>query len=62
MPSQPGYREAYTRYDEMQRFFAQKAFTVHNGKVVVIKITMMSLKPGNKNPSIISVRETQVTK
>jgi len=62
IPLQPGYQEAHTRYDEMRRFFAQKAFTVHSGEVVVIKVTMMSLKPGNKNPSIISVRETQVTK
>jgi hypothetical protein len=62
MPLQPGYQEAHTRYDEMRRFFAQKAFTAHNGEVVVIKVTMMSLKPGNKNPSIISVCETQVTK
>ena len=61
MPSQPSYQEAHTRYDEMRRFFAQKAFTVYNGKVVVIKVTMMSLKPGNKNLSIISVCETQVT-
>ena len=61
MPSQPSYQEAHTRYDEMRRFFAQKAFTVYNGEVVVIKVTMMLLKPGNKNPSIISVCETQVT-
>ena len=60
IPLQPGYQEAHTRYDEMRRFFAQKAFTVHNGEVVVIKVTMMSLKPGNRNPSIISVCETQV--
>src|ERR1700678_2695163 len=33
MPSQPSYQEAHTRYDEMQRFFAQKAFTVHNAEV-----------------------------
>jgi hypothetical protein len=62
MPLQPGYQEVHTRYDEMQRFFAQKAFTVHNGEVVVIKVTMMSLKPSNKNLSIISVCKTQVTK
>jgi hypothetical protein len=62
MPLQPSYQEAHTRYDEMRRFFAQKAFTVHNGKVVVIKVTMMSLKPSNKNPSTISVCGIQVTK
>ena len=60
MPVQPGYQEAHKIYDEMRQFFAQKAMSVHNGEVVVIKVTMMSLKPGNKNPSIISVRETNV--
>src|ERR1700679_4223120 len=42
IPLQPSYQEAHTRYDEMRRFFAQKAFTVHNGEVIVIKVTMMS--------------------
>ena len=60
MPVQPGYQEAHKIYDEMRQFFAQKAMSVHNGEVVVIKVTMMSLKPGNKNPSIISVRETNM--
>ena len=62
MLSQSSFQEAHVRYDEVQRFFEQKAFTAHNGEVVVIKITMMLLKPGNKNPSIISVCKTQVTK
>ena len=34
--------------------------SVHGGEVVVTKVTMMSLKPGNKNPSVVSVRETNV--
>jgi murein L,D-transpeptidase YcbB/YkuD len=60
MPVQPGYQEAHEIYNEMRQFFAQKAMSVHNGEVVVIKVTMMSLKPGNKNPSVVSVRETNV--
>ena len=60
MPVQPGYQEAYKMYDEMQQFFAQKAMSVHGGEVIVIKVTMMSLKPGNKNPSVVSVCETDV--
>ena len=59
-PVQPGYQEAHKIYDEMRQFFAQKAMAVHNGEVVVIKVTMMSLKPGNRNPSVVSVRETNV--
>lgn len=57
MPVQPGYQDAHHIYDEMRQFFAQKAMSVHGGEVVVIKVTMMSLKPGNRNPSIVSVRE-----
>jgi hypothetical protein len=52
---QPGYQEAHKLYDEMRQFFAQKAMSVHGGEVVVVKVTMMSSKPGNRNPSIISV-------
>ena len=60
MPVQPGYQEAHKIYDEMRQFFVQKAMPVHNGKIVVIKVTMMPLKLGNKNPSIISVHETNM--
>lgn len=55
LPVQPGYQEAHELYDEMRQFFAQKAMSVHGGEVVVIKITLMSWKPGNRNPSIVSV-------
>lgn len=55
LPVQPGYQEAHRIYDEMRQFFAMKAMSVHGGKVVVIKVTMMSWKPGNRNPSIVSV-------
>jgi hypothetical protein len=56
LPVQPGYQEAHELYDEMRQFFAQKAMSVHAGEVVVVKVTMMSWKPGNRNPSIVSVR------
>ena len=56
LPVQSGYQEAHRLYDEMRQFFAQKAMSVHAGEVVVIKVTMMSWKPGHKNPSIVSVR------
>ena len=55
LPVQPGYQEAHKLYDEMRQFFAQKAMSVHGGEVVVIKVTLMSWKPGNRNPSIVSV-------
>ena len=62
VPVKPGYQEAHKIYDEMQQFFTQKAMSVHQGKVVVIKTTMMSLKPGHKNPSVILVHETKDAK
>lgn len=54
----PGYQEAHQVYDEMRQFFAKKAMSVHGGEVVVIKVTMMSLKPGFKSPSVVSVSVT----
>lgn len=53
-PIKPGYQEAHKLYDDMRQFFAQKAMSVHGGEVVVVKVTMMLLKPGHKNPSIVS--------
>ena len=50
-----GYQKAHELYDEMHRFFAQKASTVHNNEVVMIKVTMMMLKPNFKVPSVVSV-------
>ena len=57
---QPGYQEAHKIYDEIWQFFAQKEMSVHNDEVVVIKIRMMSLKPGHQNPLIVSVHEINV--
>ena len=62
MPVKPGYQEAHKIYDERRQFFTQKAMSMHQSKVVVIKTTMMSLKPGNKNPSVVSVCETKDAK
>ena len=56
----PGYQEVHLIYDEMRQFFAKKAMSVHNGEVVVIKVTMMSLKPGYRSPSVVSVRVTNL--
>jgi hypothetical protein len=55
LPSQMGYQGAHKLYDEMRQFFAQKASTTHNNEVVMIKVTMMMLKPNCKVPSIVSV-------
>jgi hypothetical protein len=54
----PGYQEAHQVYDEMRQFFAKKAMSVHSGEVVVIKVMMMSLKPGYRFPSVVSVHDS----
>ena len=51
-----GYQEAHKLYDDMRQFFAQKASSTHQSEVVVIKVTMMAMKPAYKNPQIVSVR------
>jgi hypothetical protein len=50
-----GYQKAHLLYDEMRQFFARKAMIEHQNEVVIIKVTMMSLRPGYKNPQVVSV-------
>jgi hypothetical protein len=54
-PAFPGYQEAHKMYSDMRDHFAQRAYTTRNFELVIVKVTMMSMKPGNKNPSIVSV-------
>jgi hypothetical protein len=58
-PQQPGYQEAHAMYDKMRTHFAQQAHR-SNHELVVVKVTMKSLKPGNKNLSIVSVSASEV--
>jgi hypothetical protein len=51
----PGYQEAHKRYDEMRDYFARQAYATSNGQTVNLKVTMMWIKPGNKNPSVVLV-------
>ena len=57
-----GYQKAHLLYDEMQQFFARKATVEHQNEVVIIKFTMMSLKPGYRNPQVVSVRDERLSK
>ena len=50
-----GYQKAHLLYDEMRKFFARKASAENQNEVVVIKFTMMMLKPGHKSPTVVSV-------
>ena len=56
----PGYQEAHHLYDEMQKPFANKAYTTAaNAEVVVIKIWMMTHLPTKKNPLTVLVSFSQ---
>lgn len=53
-----GYQTAHLYYDEMRKFFARKASAEHQNEVVIIKFAMMTLKPGNRTPQIVSVSDS----
>jgi hypothetical protein len=47
----PGYQEAHHLYDEMQKHFANKAYTTAaSSEVVIVKIWMINHVPTKKNP------------
>jgi len=54
--TEPGYQKAHERYNEVRNYFAHRAYAINNVELVVVKVTMMWMKPGNKNPSIVAVR------
>ena len=55
-PVNPGYHEAHQYYNEMQQYYASKAYTsVATAELVIVKVRMVTLKPGRKNPTLISV-------
>ena len=54
LPSKFGYQEVHGIYDEMRTFFAKRASTYQN-EVATIKVTLMSMKPNNRNPQMVMV-------
>jgi len=58
-PLKPGYQEAHKKYHEMRNFFAHRAYSSGNMELVIVKVVMKCLKPGYKNPSIVSVRNAR---
>lgn len=56
LPAKYGYQEVHTRYDEMRKWFAKRATSTHQNEVATIKVTLMSMKPNNKNPQMVMVR------
>ncbi|KIM36153.1 hypothetical protein M413DRAFT_449355 [Hebeloma cylindrosporum] len=54
-PVNPGYQEAHQYYDEMRQYYASKAYTsTATAELVVVKVRMVTLEPGKRNPTIIS--------
>jgi hypothetical protein len=53
-PSKYGYQEVHGIYDEMRNFFAKRASAYQN-EVATIKVTLMSMKPNNRNPQMVMV-------
>jgi hypothetical protein len=54
-PLNPGYHEAHRYYDEMRQYYASKAYTsAATAELVVVKVRLVTLEPGKKNPTIVS--------
>jgi len=56
LPVNPGYHEAHRYYDEMRQYYASKAYTsAATAELIVVKVRMVTLEPGKKNPTLVSV-------
>jgi hypothetical protein len=60
LPSKYGYQEVHAMYDEMRKWFAQRATSTYQNEVATIKVTLMSMKPNNKNPQMVMVRKNDM--
>ena len=45
------------KYDEMRKWFAKRATSTYQNEFATIKVTLMSMKPNNKNPQMVMVRK-----
>jgi hypothetical protein len=57
LPSKYKYQEVHALYDEMRRFFAKIATSKYQNEVATIKVTLMTMKPNNRNPQMVMVRK-----
>ena len=55
LAQKPGYAPAHTRYEEMRRFFQERAYATHGCELVIVKVTMMVQEPGRAKSSMVSV-------
>jgi hypothetical protein len=54
-PEKFGYQAAHSMYNKMCNYFTKQAYATNNMELVVVKVMMKWLKPGNKHPSIVLV-------
>jgi hypothetical protein len=55
LSSKYGYQEVHAIYDEMRKFFVMRATSTYLSEVATIKVTLMSMKPNNRNPQMVMV-------
>lgn len=55
-----GYQEVHRMYDKMRQWFAKRATSTYQNEVATIKVTLMLLKPGHRNPQIVLVCKDDV--
>jgi hypothetical protein len=55
--SKYGYQEVHAIYNDMRSFFAKRATSKYQNEVATIKVTLMSMKPNNRNPQMVMVRK-----
>jgi hypothetical protein len=53
LPTNPTFPDAHKAYDTMRNWLASRAFKYV--ELVIVKSSLMYMKPGNKRPSIVSV-------
>jgi len=56
LSSKYGYQEVHAKYDQMRNFFAKMAMSTSQIEVATIKVTLMSMKPNNRNLQMVMVR------
>ena len=55
LQSKYGYQQVHAIYDDMRCFFVKRATSTYQNEVATIKVTLMSLKPNNRNPQMVMV-------
>lgn len=57
VPVKYRYQEVHALYDEMRKWFAKRATLTYQNEVATIKVTLMSMKPNNRNLQMVMVHK-----